>query len=103
MSTKHTPGPWSIHPRSATSVMAEGMGIASCAGHSDNKKDPVALCLEQEANARLIAAAPDMLEALEFSAYVIERLENDLKKFRPGTYSGSNKARAAIAKAKGEA
>lgn len=47
---------------------------------------------EAEANARLIAAAPEMLEALEGILAITDR-----------DHAAWNKARAAIAKAKGEA
>lgn len=50
---------------------------------------------EQEANARLIAAAPDLLEA-------ISEIINDGGKFVM-TNEAHRKARAAIAKARGEA
>jgi hypothetical protein len=49
MSAKHTPGPWEI----------EGAAI------NDSKGTPLALCCSTEANARLIAAAPMMYEALK--------------------------------------
>jgi hypothetical protein len=44
----HTPGPWKI----------EGAAI------NDSEGTPLALCCSTEANAALIAAAPDLLEAL---------------------------------------
>ena len=84
--SNHTPGPWKIF---------------------DDHPDPDLLCLhvyhgdEQIAdvselkNARLIAAAPDLLEALENLLKVHEG--------EGGTqYHAGDMARAAIAKAKGE-
>ena len=63
MNTKHTPGPWTANEpnekalRYAWSVWPEeGSGFARIA--------TVTQCDEQEANAHLIAAAPDLLEAL---------------------------------------
>jgi hypothetical protein len=62
----HTPGPWEV--RWGCNVFAtrldtghEGV-VASCGGHSSNTVD----CRpENTANARLIAAAPDLLAVLE--------------------------------------
>ena len=62
---KHTPGPWFTHREGFSSVYIEariGGGmlqeVASC-GPTNEGSD------QQEANARLIAAAPEMLEALK--------------------------------------
>ena len=49
--------------------------------------------IEAEANARLIAAAPDLLEALEYLLSQFGRLDHLTD------YNAGNKARAAIAKA----
>lgn len=48
--TPHTPGPWAVHPKSPTAVY-----------------QPEFECWipQSEADARLIAAAPDLLEALQ--------------------------------------
>lgn len=87
--SKHTPGPWLY--KSNGSYFDVGI---------DNHEDSVipvypTVCIgvphDQEANARLIAAAPDLLEALEAVVRVADR---DTVEFRM--------ARAAIAKAKGE-
>lgn len=72
MSSKHTPGPWTCEPNPYTDqrfeyvCYAEGKGsVAKIERHTQNHDDwrarPRA---EFEANARLIAAAPDLLEAL---------------------------------------
>ena len=54
-----------------------------------------------EKDARLIAAAPDLLEALKDAAEALEHLQNKLAiRVNPPTLE---KARAAIAKATGEA
>lgn len=56
---KHTPGPWSADPEGAHAVSIEGAdGSVVCDVHGA-ADDP--LC---EANAKLIAAAPALLEAL---------------------------------------
>jgi hypothetical protein len=61
---KHTPGPWTpgdiIRAPRETLPGSGGRGI--CRLYSESRKQ---LRSEQEANAYLIAAAPEMLEALE--------------------------------------
>lgn len=59
MKTKHTPGPWKSIQRSTGDIhtqSADGVNVALVT---------VADYKRQAANARLIAAAPEMLEALE--------------------------------------
>ena len=77
--TQHTPGPWNV----------DGAEIT-------DGKEPLALCCSTEANARLIAAAPELLEALT-------TLVNEMGMDDPTEESlhGPNLmvARAAIAKA----
>jgi hypothetical protein len=69
MSAKHTPGPWSVK-----SDPCHFDTLSSVTGGSDNGKGWTTLMVEigglakvdeQEANARLIAAAPELLEMLE--------------------------------------
>ena len=52
MKQKHTPGPWSIN---GNKIDGNGYHIVSVNSHRTS---------EGEANARLIAAAPELLEAL---------------------------------------
>lgn len=64
--TKHTPGPWRVDDDNAKNVRAGGVGGLFVAKTyaipvEDNPDD--AYNREQIANARLIAAAPDLLEA----------------------------------------
>ena len=62
----HTPGPWVI--KHDFNVMGTGRDgtknrcVAQCGGYSSNMVDPTR---ENIANAHLIAAAPELLEALE--------------------------------------
>ena len=57
MDTKHTPGPWSTDHTYVEHVFdSEGTRVADC----ETMRGPGV----DEANARLIAAAPDMLQAL---------------------------------------
>ena len=84
----HTPGPWSV-PHFATAkdendcectyVLSEGYMGAVCSVHIDNGKSFVAggndcpPAEEAKANARLIAAAPDLLNALEWAMRQMEK------------------------------
>lgn len=71
MDVKHTPGPWNI---GSSDLPVSRMSI-HCKGHKDSCHSTVALMVsrgvigishdEEFANARLIAAAPDLLKALE--------------------------------------
>lgn len=83
---KHTPGPWEIFGSSTLNItgkaMAKGRKVCSINATQD----------EDRANAALIAAAPEMLEALE-------RVFRDL----PANYDGPmmEQVESAIKKAKG--
>ena len=58
----HTPGPWKINPRASMVVESEsGRTIASCGGYASTSEDTMP---ENQANARLIAAAPSLLTAI---------------------------------------
>ena len=63
MTTKHTPGPWTIK-HDDCHIYAPCGGhtglIAGCGGHSCRRRD---LLDEQRANAKLIAASPELLAA----------------------------------------
>ena len=85
--SKHTPGPWqwTQHIDPTISIYKDGFGqIARLYDSSAGTG---------KANARLIAAAPDLLEALQS---IIEDIDSEF-----GTDCDYNKARAAIAKATG--
>lgn len=94
MNTKHTPGPWCLDPLQLGTVgdicTLDGTPIAQAqmrqpmaAGKPDD---------ERQANARLIAAAPDLLDALR-------DMVSDRNQLSEATVSF---AKAAIAKATGE-
>jgi hypothetical protein len=106
MSAKHTPGPWFIHPSNSEEWSCHILSpnapkwpydtIASIREmYGENCTTPGA----HSANARLIAAAPDLLEALQ----------RIMPLALSGHFGGSDstldieKARAAIAKATGGA
>lgn len=102
---KHTPGPWHQtrkHPRQISDT--RGFKIAKCLTTTKGANFEMTPA-EAEANARLIAAAPDMLEALEgfVEMYVDFAESGDAGFFDAEETPQVIKARAAIAKAKGEA
>ena len=57
MDTKHTPGPWDV---SSGMVWHEGTPIARM-----DRETPDTTPVERDCNARLIAAAPELLEAVD--------------------------------------
>ena len=66
---KHTPGPWICH---SGAVWKDGVDVYPKGPHNgipiakmDREPYNGTLPVERDANARLIAAAPDLLEALE--------------------------------------
>ena len=96
MTTQHTPGPWKAHFEEAYFVTGPDLGrvalmlhLKGAHGLGGRRSGD-----ESAANCRLIAAAPDLLEALEntLKFLVSETCEH------PAAVS----ARAVIAKAKGE-
>lgn len=95
MTAQHTPGPW-IN-------IGNGDIVARSDNYCGGEKDIASVFLtrndEDEANARLIAAAPDLLEALKL--YVLQ--DNFATDYGYGV-GGEAKAtaEAAIAKATGE-
>lgn len=99
----HTPGPWEIkrdvgHFDSATTIHARQLFCVKPAKFELMLEVGGWAPVEKlEANTRLIAAAPDLLEALEtIAAYPLNR------KDEMGIESMRELARTAIAKARGE-
>jgi len=102
MKTTHTPGPWTLDPDNF--VIAEldfGRQIIADPNCGIRIRD---WSEEHRANARLIAAAPELLEALE----IFVRPDRQLEKTPGGWYifrltgADVNQVAAAITKAKGE-
>lgn len=89
METKFTPGPWHWNDRTGEVISANGRGIVSM---------PTA---SFEPNAYLIAAAPELLAALECALLALEECAN-FTPTRTLPDSAAKDVRAAIAKAKGE-
>ena len=94
--TKHTPGPWNFYDDSndgktnRIEIVAVGKTVARIY-HS--------VPAEDLPNARLIAAAPDLLEALETA---LDGWQREFEYLAKRTPEWVTKARAAIAKATGE-
>lgn len=95
--TKHTEGPWSLNKQYAD-IEVRGpadsgvlIAVMSPWGIAADTPSP------QEANARLIAAAPELLEALQL---VVDKLGSDFELYREQQFA-IDTARAAIAKATG--
>jgi hypothetical protein len=87
---KHTPGPWEVYKPNVTAGWGLCVGTDTHILFQHKGKDSKEI---KEANARLIAAAPDLLEALEsIVGGSTQRVSAELQ----------TKAQAAIAKAKGE-
>ncbi len=77
---KHTPGPWEISAKLGTPSVVKG-GVTRQYVNGTNQDQLFMVCSVQDdnggaaaqiANARLIAAAPDLLEALEDARTYIE-------------------------------
>ncbi|MCY5139181.1 hypothetical protein OV141_16020 [Salmonella enterica subsp. enterica serovar 1,4,[5],12:i:-] len=90
---KGTPGPWSGKDVRICRQDRAGLQLGFIMTHDENR---VAEC---EANAHLIAAAPDFLEALQLAEKAMAEGRNVTY---PEWYVVINKARAAISKALGE-
>jgi dTDP-4-dehydrorhamnose reductase len=109
---KHTPGPWEVTQRSAGEWGSAGQwGVAAHYLDRGGQRRRIAMCgsprtysnpeldAEDRANARLIAAAPDLLAALRAMVALDEceaHFEEAYERILP-------EARAAIAKATGAA
>ncbi|OZI79883.1 hypothetical protein [Bordetella genomosp. 2] len=119
MTTKHTPGPWQ-----AIQHYSDGLTVVDKDGFQHVEASSIAILLdyseklgighwadspaasreiteeEQAANARLIATAPELLEALTEAEVFMAGFEGD--ELQDGIDAKLQQARAAIAKANGE-
>jgi len=86
--TKFTPGPWHI--------WYEEMEISIYDQNSDLICGPIKQCPEQEANAHLIAAAPELFDCLQ-------RCLDEMVWIGPKAKKTAEDSHAALAKARGEA
>ena len=95
MKSAHTPGPWQVFYMPASSDTDDEHHFALVANKNKSTFD------ENNSNARLMAAAPDLLEALQRLMPILNRAESNASG-NPEWEDVSgrvNKARAAIAKA----
>jgi hypothetical protein len=112
--SKHTPGPWE-YDRMLLPQRAKDRRCGFVVNGPDTKEElPTRVCDmrvpagidgfgEGEANARLIAAAPELLEACEAMLKCSPMQQGERNGAIMGMISGAiDKAREAIAKAKGE-
>ena len=107
----HTPGPWKIcmHMESDDLVVRSDDIyqdiVANCQCDSYSLTNQVGAAAEREANARLIAAAPEMLEALRAVLPVLEGLAKERHVMAGEARRGEHrdKLHTAIAKAEGGA
>ena len=101
MSAAHTPGPWFVHPEpykyhwQIYTEQFKKIGSSPCGG-SKNTPEQIAALLD---NARLMAAAPEMLEALK---WFVENDDTNIgQEGNEYWEDGLNRGIAAIAKATG--
>lgn len=91
----HTPGPWIFDERYFNVIDEEGRTIAARPSYSS------ASCDVEEADMRLIAAAPELLAALSAVTACLRGFSGH-EDFGPLDDEAVNAALVAIAKAKGE-
>lgn len=103
---KHTPGPW----RAVRSNPAEGADVWwIVAGAGPAEREVGSMCggypqALREANARLAAAAPDLLEALvAYDKYMLDAGYEGPEALHPNAAENWRRIRAAITKATGVA
>lgn len=96
METKHTPGPWAYHNTPTPFIHVAAGGLPICQIYTSTAHGQS--MGEQFANARLIASAPELLEALKACNEAMNYMsEYDIPITLPG------QVKAAIAKAEGGA
>ena len=105
MSAKHTPGPWRVDIDRAIVADSQARGIWRTVVADLGLPTSPNGAQEREANAHLIAAAPDLLEALEELVVTADNMRAWIERqaaATPEDHAAIARARAAIAKAKGE-
>lgn len=115
MKTEHTPGPWSAVKSTTMATSRAGRFELACITimPAGDYRGPVAdlqscdhiqgiTMAECEANARLISAAPDLLDAAAAALQLLEQLNRGIGA-RDGAWYEVAGLRAAIAKARGDA
>jgi len=92
--SEHTPGPWNLYPNNASDWVVRKMFPDGQESHE------IARCTSGMDNARLIAAAPDLLSALMMAVSALGR--SDYIQMDGDSFDVIEVSRAAIAKARGE-
>ena len=102
MSSKHTPGPWTIKATHSSIEVRPAKGAPICEIVTHDSAGAVADPAQDRANAVLIAAAPDLLEALKTRLdYTIHAEGDTLEDCKSRMDTIASITRAAIAKAEG--
>lgn len=108
MQDKHTPGPWLVN--TAGHGHNDAIVIDQIYVYAPGPSDDVSIAADivnpktgepSIANARLVATAPDLLDALLEYDHAFHNLNLECKESRVRMLSAVDKARAAIAKATG--
>ena len=99
MNVQHTPGPWHTRKPEESNGYVWINPIDGCCGEIATAW-PVKTDAEAEANARLIAAAPDLLDALQ-ALYALPEYDGT-KVTSTHRISVKEKVRAALSKATGD-
>ena len=83
---KHTPGPWR---KQGNIIFGNAIGTSVCKLYTQHIPNEKSGAVEERANAQLIAAAPDMLEALEIVFELIDsgQLVRDISKDHESDFS----------------
>lgn len=102
---KHTPGPWVMSRLGPDEIHIMGMNAGTVCEIRDANGDP--LDEHAEPDARLIAAAPDLLEALSDLVAMIKGCSGTSQRWPQSMWNDEDlevlaEARAAIEKATGE-
>ncbi|HYE38195.1 hypothetical protein [Methylocaldum sp.] len=93
-----TPGPWDVDEGDLSIYALDGAGGAVLLFQTHDEADGFASCDEQEVNARLIAAAPELYDAAECALGLLTgNMDGDWSKGDP-----VHMLRAALSKARGE-
>jgi len=92
--SKHTPGPWM--------VSSNGAAVVDTATHGQELIIVQERGVDSEANARLIAAAPELLEAAIRAEELLSSVTDIASELAPFQNTALRLLRAAIAKAGGE-
>ena len=97
MSTQHTAGPWIYDAEDNLILTHDGRVLLEWVPRSNHAKSGGTTVAERNANGRLVAAAPDLLQALEELAELAARCDS----WQSFPTAPLEKAYAAIAKATG--